>query len=258
MVTAIQHIPCMHAGYQHDGLRPSCVDCVVCMEGQRCMVLVPCGHVLMCQQCCAAHVQQRGKLVMRWWPVEGLCSSIRLDGFALSNAAPCRGFSPAAPKYARVTVIAHFPPAAACSAPCAAPPLMWRSPSTCEPRASAAGSHTWLVCRPGSTTMAVRHMGHCMQQQVGSGPWLSSARLHAWRLPQRAAGRATAGTAPSQAGKEGTTKRWQPDGNHGNQMLETHSAQVGAADERLPQANALLSAKHLCLIAQKPCTVPPT
>ena len=36
---------------------------------------------------------------------------------------------------------------------------------------------------------------------------LSSARLHARRLPQRAAGWATVGTAPNQACEEETTKR---------------------------------------------------
>ena len=64
--------------------------CVVCMEGQRCMVLVPCGHLVMCQVCCAA-VEAASNEV--GGTVQGFCSSVKHGGFAQSNAAACGSLS---------------------------------------------------------------------------------------------------------------------------------------------------------------------
>ena len=82
------------------------------------------------------------------------------------------------------------------------------------------GYWLWMACQAHATQPGSRRSALCASlSQTPSThidpprlhcSWLSSARLHAWRLPQRAAGWATVDTAPNQACKEGTTKRqWQ-------------------------------------------------
>ena len=64
------------------------------------------------------------------------------------------------------------------------------------------GRDSWGMLHSG-----LQHEMHGQEGWVAGREWgLSAARLHAWRLPQRAAGWATVGSAPNQACMEGTTK----------------------------------------------------
>ena len=122
--------------------------CVVCMEGQRCMVLVPCGHVVMCQECCAAVEAASNEVggTVHGSAAQLLCAEQRSS---LCESHICC-FNLRTVRFQHLIAMAHFPPVAACSAPCAAPPSLWLSPLTCELQAAAAnGSHlgrdiTWL------------------------------------------------------------------------------------------------------------------
>lgn len=69
--------------------------CVVCMEALRCMLLVPCGHVLLCEECCEAVQAASNEVRMTcsyeclldWWPAR--CSFLQACPLATLATGVC-------------------------------------------------------------------------------------------------------------------------------------------------------------------------